>query len=121
MGLVVCLARAYVACAPGLPAVDEGRLTAHADAFRARLPLRMRIALRLVLAVFAAWAFLAGGLRAFAKQPLERQARLYERFTGGRGYLRALLTQLLHLAFLGSLYAQPEVQRAIGYVKAGAR
>ena len=109
MTLVTSLARAYVACAPGLPSVDDGlaaRISAHGSDFRKRLPLRMRVALGAVLGLFATWTFLHG-FRRYSGRPVDAQARLYERFVSGRGYVRSLLAQLLHLAFLGSLYAQP--------------
>jgi hypothetical protein len=96
---------------------DEVRaVVAHSEQFFAALPLRFRLVVRLVLALFR-WSgrLVAPRRRSFlAKSPAE-QALVYDRWFARGGYLTVLLGQVLHLTFVGSVYALPRIQAKIGY------
>jgi hypothetical protein len=110
---IEALARVYAADLSD----DEVRaVVAHSERFFAALPLRFRLVVRLVLALFRGSSRLvAPRRRSFLAKSAAEQTLVYDRWFARGGYLAIVLGQILHLTFVGSVYALPGVQAAIGY------
>ena len=110
-----------VAYAHGHYALDEGDLdavTTHVDAFFVGLPLQMRAVVLIVLRLIELRSlFVSPVLRSLSEKTVEEQRRVYDRWFARKGYVTALLGQMLHLTFVGSLYSLPKLQKSIGYVR----
>ena len=107
------LARAYCDGWIELSDEDTAALIEHSQAYFAQIPLRFRLVVRAVLWVFRVSSFAISPSGGFLDKSVEAQARVYDRFCGGSSYVSALLTQVLHLTFVGSLFSLPRVLAAI--------
>ena len=115
---IAALLREYLGDRLSLEESELLQVVDHADRFFAGLPLRFRLIIGLILQAFAFSALFVPPLgRSFGRKPLAAQKRVYLLWVGGRSYLAYLLRQMLHAAFLGSLYTHPRVLASIGYQK----
>jgi choline dehydrogenase-like flavoprotein len=100
------------------PALDAAALV---EARLARMPVHKRADLRLVLDLFgsrAAALVTLGAPVPFARLGPARQDAMLRRWAAGRVPLQRTVFQALRRLALATWYAEPEVQRAIGYLGA---
>jgi hypothetical protein len=110
------LARAYCEGRFPITGAEIEEVVRHSEQFFRRLPLRMRIVVWVVLRLFElASFFVEPAGRSLGDKSVAEQRRAYERWFEGGGYVRAVLGQVLHMTFLGSVYSLPSVHAAIGY------